>query len=156
MHVTCCLDTFQCVYDPYRPKTSLHSCQDARETEITLENTLASRSSMGLANAVAGAADSLEYGGRVRPPRPPSLDGLLRAYDSHAARGLDVMRRFDGGRYRADLFVSFLVLQVCFLSAHKLISLVSCALTGICHPHWPHPHPDSWSWSPVDGCRAAH
>lgn len=130
MHVTCCLDMFQCLYEPYGAKISLHSCRDTHETEISLENTLASRSSMGLANAVAGAADSLEYGGRVRPPRPPSLDGLLRAYDSHAARGLDVMRRFDGGRYRGDLFVSFLVLQVCFPSAHKMISLVSCARNG--------------------------
>jgi hypothetical protein len=48
---------------------------------------LASRSSIGFANAVAGAGDLLEYGGRVRPPRPPSLDGLLRPYDAQAARG---------------------------------------------------------------------
>lgn len=111
----------------------------ATETEIALRRMPASRSSMGLANAVAGAADALEYAGRVRPPRPPSLDGLLRAYDAHAARGLDVMRRFEGGRYRADLLVSFLVLQVRLRSRGRTNTQAS--------------QPQArWVWVGVGGC----
>jgi hypothetical protein len=74
---------------------------------------LASRSSLSLANAVAGTSpnDMLEFEGRVRPPRPASLDGVLRAYDLEAAKGLDVLLRFEGGRYRHELLVCYVMLQ---------------------------------------------
>jgi hypothetical protein len=41
---------------------------------------------------VAAPTEALEFAGRVRPPRPPSLDGVLGVYQPLAARGLDVMR----------------------------------------------------------------
>jgi hypothetical protein len=41
---------------------------------------------------VAAPMEALEFAGRVRPPRPPSLDGVLGVYQPLAARGLDVMR----------------------------------------------------------------
>ena len=40
----------------------------------------------------------LPFGGRVRPPRVASRDGLLAAYDGHAASGADLLRRSCGGR----------------------------------------------------------
>ena len=41
---------------------------------------------------VAAPTEALEFAGRVRPPRPPSLDGVLGVYQPLAARGLDVIR----------------------------------------------------------------
>ena len=71
---------------------------------------IASRSSISLANAVTGA-DTLEFAGRVRPPRPPCPEGRVRLYDLHAAKGLDKLKRFDGGKYRGELLVCYFELQ---------------------------------------------
>jgi len=48
-----------------------------------------------------------------RPPRSMSRDGLLRVYDLEAARGRDVLLRYEGGKYRDELFVCYLELPVC-------------------------------------------
>jgi len=42
-----------------------------------------------------------------------SRDGLLRVYDLEAARGRDVLLRYEGGKYRDELLVCYLELPVC-------------------------------------------
>lgn len=57
------------------------------------------------------SASPMEFGGRVRAPRPKSRDGVLRIYDPVRARGLDALRGVCGGAYKNEFFVGYAALQ---------------------------------------------
>uniref|UniRef100_A0A6U6DH86 Intermembrane lipid transfer protein VPS13-like C-terminal domain-containing protein n=1 Tax=Guillardia theta TaxID=55529 RepID=A0A6U6DH86_GUITH len=89
----------------------------------------ASRSTQGLASMAM--KDPSEYGGRARPPRAPSRDGVLRCYDLETSAGLDILKRFDGGKYSKEHLVLYCRLQgtdAVMLTDKRLVVMEVCTL----------------------------
>lgn len=68
---------------------------------------LAVRTGEGMSGGSSNAKAFAEFGGRVRPPRPPPADGVLRCYDEKVARGMDAMNRLSSGTLKGHILVGY-------------------------------------------------
>jgi len=72
---------------------------------------LAVRTGEGLSGGSSSSKAYAEFGGRVRPPRPPSADGVLRCYDEKIARGMDALNRLSSGTLKGHILVGYASLR---------------------------------------------